>query len=103
MESAKRGKSTSRAEVTNVSEHGFWMLVDKRELFVAFDHFPWFRNANVITLFHVERPSAGHLHWPSLDIDLAVDSIEYPEKYPLVSHVRERPPRRRRTRSRQER
>jgi hypothetical protein len=25
------------------------------------------------------------LYWPKLDIDLAVESIEHPERYPLVS------------------
>ncbi|WP_420886735.1 DUF2442 domain-containing protein [Candidatus Kuenenia stuttgartensis] len=26
----------------------------------------------------------SHLHWPDLDIDLEIDSLENPEKYPLV-------------------
>jgi hypothetical protein len=30
------------------------------------------------------------LYWPDLDIDLAVDSIEHPEQYPLVSQVKPR-------------
>ena len=36
------GRATSTAEVTNISQHGFWMLVDGRELFLAFDEFPWY-------------------------------------------------------------
>jgi hypothetical protein len=28
-----------------------------------------------------------HLYWPDLDIDLAVESIRHPEKFPLVSRV----------------
>lgn len=36
----------------------------------------------------VERPSADHLYWPELDVDLAVDSLDHPERYPLVSRVR---------------
>ena len=92
MKSAKRGKSTSRAEVTNVSEHGCWLLVEGRELFLAFEHFPWFRDASVNGLFAVVLAGPGHLHWPELDIDLALDSIEHPERFPLVSRVRKRPP-----------
>jgi hypothetical protein len=30
-------------------------------------------------------PSARHLYWPDLDIDLAVESIRNPEAFPLVS------------------
>ena len=43
MESGTLGRSTSPAEVTNVSVHGFWLIVDEQELLVAFEQFPWFR------------------------------------------------------------
>jgi hypothetical protein len=79
--------------VSNISEHGFWLLVEGRELFVAFEHFPWFRDVAVSALFKVDLPGPGHLYWPDLDVDLAVESIEHPERFPLVSRVRERPPR----------
>lgn len=92
MSSAKPGKSTSRVEVANVSEHGLWLLVDAREHFLAFEHFPWFREASVNELFHVTLAGPGHLYWPDLDVDLALESIEHPERFPLVSRVRERPP-----------
>jgi hypothetical protein len=38
-------------------------------------------------LFHVERPLPHHLYWPELDIDLHVDSIRHPEKFPLISQT----------------
>lgn len=79
------GTSTSRAEVTNISKHGFWLLLDGRELFLPFEDFPWFTRASVEATLRVERPTPRHLHWPDLDIDLAVDSIEHPERYPLTS------------------
>lgn len=82
------GKRTFAAEVTNVSSHGLWVLLDTRELFVPFDLFPWFREAPIGKVVRVERPSAKHLYWPDLDIDLDVDSIEHPERFPLASQVR---------------
>src|SRR5207247_4174326 len=85
MKSAAPGLSTSPAEVTNISPHGFWLFVGERELFVPFKEFPWFREASVREITNVQLPSAHHLYWPDLDIDLAVESIEHPEKYPLVS------------------
>jgi hypothetical protein len=71
--------------VTNVSAHGFWLLLQDREIFVPFDAFPWFRSAPIGHLLNVELPADHHLYWPDLDIDLEVDSIEHPERYPLVS------------------
>lgn len=87
MKSAQRGKSTFAAEVTNVSRHGFWLFVDGEELFLRFRDFPWFRNSTIGQLVDVKRPSAQHLYWPVLDVDLCVDSIKNPERFPLVSRV----------------
>jgi hypothetical protein len=36
----------------------------------------------------VQRPGPEHLYWPDLDVDVAVESIEHPERFPLVSRVR---------------
>ena len=87
MKSAVRGKPTSGVEIANVSPNGFWLLLDDQELFVAFSNFPWFHDATIRQLARIERPSPHHLHWPDLDVDLAVDSLTHPERYPLVSKV----------------
>ena len=87
MKSATLGRSTSQVEVTNVSPHGFWLFVAEQELFVSFKEFPWFKDASIREISRVELPSAHHLYWPDLDIDLAVDSLTQPERYPLVSQV----------------
>ncbi len=88
MTSARRGQSTLAVEVTNVSPDGFWLLVEQREYFVAFKDFPWFRDASIAELMKVELPTAHHLYWPDLDVDLAVESLDHPERYPLVSRAR---------------
>ena len=87
MKSAQRGRDTSAVEVTNISPHGFWLLIGENERFVSFKEFPWFREATIAALTHVELPSPHHLHWPDLVIDLAVESLDHPERYPLVSRV----------------
>lgn len=87
MTSELRGLSTSQAEVTNVSSHGFWLFLDDREVFLPFAEFPWFREASIGAIANVERPSPNHLYWPDLDIDLSVESIDHPERFPLRSRV----------------
>lgn len=88
MKSAERGESTSVVEVLNISPHGFWLLIGERELFVSFTEFPWFRQASVASILEVELPQPYHLYWPELDIDLSVESIDHPERYPLISGAR---------------
>jgi len=81
MKSADLGHDTLAVEVTNVSKHGFWLLVGGEELFVPFAAFPWFRDAPIGKLTDVELPSPHHLYWPALDVDLAVASIRHPEPH----------------------
>jgi len=85
MKSAITGADTSGVEILNVSPHGFWLLAGKREYFLAFDNFPWFRKASLENLFKVELLHGDHLYWPDLDVDLNLERIEHPEKFPLVS------------------
>jgi len=85
MKSTTLGKNTSGAEVTNISKHGFWLLVADEELFVSFKDFPWFKDASVSEILKVEWPQPRHLYWPDLDVDLDVESVKHPEKFPLIS------------------
>ena len=85
MKSVQPGTSTSGVELTNVSQHGLWLLIDGSEHYVPFDEFPWFRRATIAQLGRIERPSPGHLNWPELDVDLSLESIERPAAFPLVS------------------
>lgn len=70
-------------EVTHVSSHGLWLLLDEEELFLPFTEFPWFAEAPIRSVMKVERPAPSHLSWPDLDVDLEVESIRRPGLYPL--------------------
>jgi hypothetical protein len=85
--SDRPGAATSDVEVTNVSRHGFWLWLGGRELFVPFAEFPWFADASIAKITDVQWPSADHLYWPALDIDLSVQSIEHPQAFPLVAQA----------------
>ena len=88
MKSEKPGTDTLEAEVSNISRHGFWIFLGDRELFISFQSSPWFEHAPVSKILRVERPQEDHLFWPELDMDLSVDSIEHPDRFPLVSTPR---------------
>lgn len=85
MRSARRGENTSEVELTAVSARGIRLRVDGHDLDLPYDDFPWFRDATIRELATIERPAPDHLRWPDLDVDLSLDSIEHPERYPLVS------------------
>jgi hypothetical protein len=85
MKSAASGKNTSGVEVTRVSTRGIWLMLDREELFLPYAEFPWFRRAAIDDVAFVERVTSDHLRWPALDVDLTVESIRHPERFPLVS------------------
>ena len=83
MNSGPLGKPASDVEVTNVSSHGILLLAHGKELFLAYDDFPWFRDVPVGMILNVEEPAPHHFYWPDLDIDLTPEIIEHPERFPL--------------------
>lgn len=82
------GAATSTVEVTNISGHGFWLLVGDQELFLPFEDFPWFRSATVSAILNVELHHEQHFYWPDLDVDLSLESIQDPESYPLQARAK---------------
>jgi hypothetical protein len=85
MKSETLGTNTSEVEVTQISKHGIWLLLQEREYFLSFENFPWFKDAAVSAIHNVEVLNEHHLYWPDLDVDLAVESIGHPERYPLAA------------------
>ena len=39
------GIGTLAVEITHMSKHGFWLLLDDEELAIPFSDFPWFKSA----------------------------------------------------------
>ena len=73
------------AEVSHISQQGIWLLLHDRELFLSHQDFPWLKDAPASAILNVQLPQPHHLYWPDLDIDLAVESIEHPERFPLIA------------------
>ena len=83
MSSKALGKNVSAVDITHISSNGVWILTGDKELFMSYVDFPWFKDVPVAKIINVEEPHSGHFYWPDLDVDLTVDAIEHPERYPL--------------------
>jgi hypothetical protein len=62
-----------------------------------FARFPWFRAATIADVCEVTVEHGYHLRWPRLDVDLHLESLEHPERFPLVSKVSAKRPTAKRT------
>ena len=83
----KLGRNILEVEVTNISNHGLWVLTQNKELFLSYENFPWFKNKTIDNITKVESFGQGHLYWEDLDVDLSLEMIEHPERFPLQARV----------------
>jgi len=83
MKSVKNGKGTS-VSVENITPFGIWLLVKSREYFLNYSDHPYFQHQTIQDIQNVKLLHGFHLHWPTLDVDLEIDNLENPEKYPLT-------------------
>ena len=83
MSSQTLGKDTLKTEVTNISNHGIWLISQDKEYFLSYEDFHWFKDVPIGKVLNVEEPTSGHFYWPDLDVDIGIESIENPDKFPL--------------------
>ena len=84
MKSFVRGKNTLEVEIQDISKNGVWLYAKGKEYFLSYKIYPWFEDAKVSEIYHVQFLHGNHLYWPDLDVDLELESLEHPEKYPLI-------------------
>jgi hypothetical protein len=84
MTLSTNGIGTSQSEVTNITQTGFWLLADDKEYFVPFSNYPAFHEATVEQIYRVKRIAPNSFYWEELDIDIELDALAEPEKYPLT-------------------
>ena len=82
MKSSKRGKTIS-VSVENITPFGIWIFVKGKEYFLNYKDYPYFREQVLSAIQDVQLLHGYHLYWPQLDVDLEIDNLEHPEKYPL--------------------
>ena len=73
--------SQSSVQVTNIEQDGFWLLTPEGEYFVAFEDYPDFYHATVAQI-HNFRSAMDGCRWPDLDIDIELDALKHPERFP---------------------
>ena len=47
-------------EVSHISQHGIWLMLGDREMFLLYDKFPWFKDASVSAVLDVQLPQPHH-------------------------------------------
>ena len=86
MRLLKRDKKIS-VNIENITPFGIWLFVKEKEYFLNYKDFPYFKDQTLKSIQNVQLLHGYHLYWSDLDVDLEIDNLENPEKYPLMSKI----------------
>jgi len=86
MKSLRHGKNIL-VSVENVTPFGIWLFVKEKEYFLSYKDYPYFKDQTLSSIQNVQLLHGYHLYWPELDVDLEIDNLENPQKYPLKSRI----------------
>ena len=67
-----------------INARGTLLYVKEKEYYLPYDRFLWFKDAKVSDVLAVSMPDSESLRWEAMDIDLELDSLVHPERYPIT-------------------
>ena len=70
--------------VLMINSQGMMLSVLGQDYFVSYNRVPWLRDARVSSALNVRMCGQNAIEWPELDVDLEIESLKHPERYPLV-------------------
>lgn len=75
--------STS-VSVLMINHQGIMISVDGNDYFLSYNRIPWMKDASIRSVLNVQKEGRFAIVWPDLDVDLEIDSLKHPERYPLI-------------------
>lgn len=67
-----------------INSQGIMISVLGNDYFISYNRLPWMKDAAVRSVLNVRMSGNDAIEWPDLDVDLEIDSLKHPERYPLI-------------------
>jgi hypothetical protein len=67
-----------------INGQGIMISVCGQDYFLSYNRIPWMREASINDVLDVRMCGSEAIEWPRLDIDLEIESLRHPERYPLL-------------------
>ena len=84
VERKKARTKFKSASVLMINSQGIMLSVLGRDYFLSYNRIPWMQDAPIRSVLNVQMSGPEAIVWPDLDVDLEIDSLRHPERYPLV-------------------
>ena len=76
--------TSTLVSVLMINAQGIMLSVQGQDYFLSYNRIPWMQDAPIRSVLNVQMSVPEAIEWPDLDIDLEIDSLRHPERYPLV-------------------
>ncbi len=80
----KNSSANTSASVLMINAQGILLSVQGQDYFLSYNRIPWMRDAAIKCVLNVQMSGRNAIEWPDLDVDLEIESLKHPERYPLV-------------------
>ena len=85
METTLKSSSQDMSvSVLMINDKGLMISVLGQDYFLSYNPIPWMRNASISDALNVQMCGRNAIEWPNLDVDLEIESLKHPERYPLI-------------------
>lgn len=76
--------NSTSVDVLMINEKGVMISVMGQDYFLSYNRVPWMRDATINEVLDVRMNGKNAIEWPKLEVDLEVESLRHPERYPLL-------------------
>lgn len=80
---AQHRDTTPIAYVQVITQTGFWFFLANELYWIDYEDFPVFADAAPDEIKNFEIYGNEDFHWPDLDVDIELESLLFPERFPL--------------------
>ncbi len=81
---SKNYTADTSVSVLMINAQGIMLSVCGNDYFLSYNRIPWMRNASIKSVLNVKMSGRNAIEWPDLNVDLEIDSLKHPERYPLI-------------------
>ena len=84
QKNSKKDTQLTSVSVLMINSQGLMISVNGQDYFLSYNRVPWMRTASVANVLNVQMCGRNAIEWPDLNVDLEIESLRHPERYPLV-------------------
>lgn len=70
--------------VLMINAQGIMLSVQGSDFFISYNRMPWLKDARISDVLNVRMSGRSSIEWEALEVDLEIESLKHPERYPLI-------------------